>query len=107
MQNIFHLSYSEMGIALLIGAALSLLYLYLLWQTLLILPRVRRKGVFLFLSSALRIFLLMCIALLLSENNAGKFILIFAGFIAMRLLVMRFVKRHINGGLPARPRRRK
>ena len=49
--NIFQMSLSEMGICLLIGVVVSVIYMYLLWQTVHILPRVKQKGLFLFTSA--------------------------------------------------------
>lgn len=90
--NIFHMSINEMGTALGIGALCALVYLNLLWQTVHLLPRVRHKGFFLFVSMGLRIFLLLAVMVLLSDNKAGRFILIFCGFVVVRLLILRFTR---------------
>ena len=90
--NIFHMSINEMGTALGIGALCALVYLNLLWQTVHLLPRVQHKGLFLFISVVLRIFLLLAVMVLLSDNKAGRFILIFCGFVVVRLLILRFTR---------------
>ena len=90
--NIFQLPTSEMGICLLIGAIVSVVYMYLLWETVRLLPRVKHNGFFLFFSAVLRIFLLIFGMLLLSDENAGRFILIFCGFIIFRLFILRFTR---------------
>ena len=90
--NIFQMSLSDMGICLLIGAVVSVIYMYLLWQTVHILPRVKQKGLFLFTSAILRIFLLIFGMLLLSNEHAGRFILIFCGFVIFRLFILRFTR---------------
>jgi len=90
--NIFHMSAGEMGTALLIGAACSIVFMYLLWETIQLLPRVKHRGLFLFVSMALRIFLLLAVMILFSGENAGRFILIFCGFVIMRLFILRFTR---------------
>lgn len=87
-QNIFHLSASEMLMTLGTGALCALIYLGLLWQTLHLLPRVGHKGLFLFSSATLRIFLLLAVMVLFSNHEAGRFILIFCGFAVVRLLIL-------------------
>lgn len=90
--NIFQMPISDMGLCLLIGAIVSVVYMYLLWKTVRLLPRVKRKGLFLFISALLRIFLLIFGMLLLSNDNAGRFILIFCGFVISRLFILRFTR---------------
>ncbi len=90
--NIFQMSLSDMGICLLIGAIVCVIYMYLLWETVHLLPRVKRKGLFLFISAILRIFLLIFGMLLLSNEHAGRFILIFCGFVIFRLFILRFTR---------------
>lgn len=90
--NIFQISLSDMGICLLIGVVVSVIYMYLLWRTVHILPHVKRKGLFLFTSAVLRIFLLIFGMLLLSNEHAGRFILIFCGFVIFRLFILRFTR---------------
>ena len=90
--NIFHLSGYEMIVALGIGAICSVVYLYLLWRTVQLLPQVKHRGLFLFVSVALRILLLLCVMVLFSNQQAGRFILIFCGFVIMRLFILRFTR---------------
>lgn len=86
--NIFHLTASEMGIALALGAACAFIYMYLLWTSVKLLPGVKHKGLFLFISGVLRLFLLIFGMLILANDSGGKFILIFCGFVITRLLIL-------------------
>ncbi len=90
------LTYKEILTFISIGFALGLVYFYLLWQTILTLPRVQHKNLFLFLSGALRIFLLIFIALVFSNSHPGRFLLIFIGVIIIRLLIMKYMKKSIR-----------
>lgn len=90
------LTYKEILIFISIGFALGIVYFYLLWQTILTLPRVHHKNLFLFLSGALRIFLLIFVALVFSNSHAGRFLLIFIGVIVIRLLIMKYMKKSIR-----------
>ncbi len=90
--HIFQMPWQEMGIAFGIGAGLGAIYMYLLWLTVQTLPKVKHRGLFLFISAISRIFLLIFGALALSQDHAGRFIIIFCGIIALRLFVLRFTK---------------
>ena len=89
--NIFRLSFSEIGTTLGIGALCALLFMYLLWETVKLLPQVKHKYLFLFFSKVLRIFLLLCVMILFSDHHAGKFLFIFCGFLIVRLFILHFV----------------
>jgi len=89
--NIFRLSLSEIGTTLGIGALCAIIFMYLLWNTVKLLPQVKHKYLFLFISKALRIFLLLCVMILFSNHHAGRFIFIFCGFLIMRLIILHFV----------------
>ncbi|MGN1063448.1 MAG: ATP synthase subunit I [Alphaproteobacteria bacterium] len=86
------LSYLQIILSLGIGGLLGLIYLFLLWQTLLKLPKIKHKGNFLFLSAVIRLALLIFTAIYFSFNNGTRFILIIVGFIIARLIVMKYVK---------------
>lgn len=88
--EIFRMSLNEMGTALLIGAACGIIFMYLLWKTVKLLPQVKHKYLFIFASKVLRIFLLLTVMVLFSEKHAGRFILIFCGFVIMRLFILHF-----------------
>ncbi len=90
--HIFHMPLHELLTVFGIGVVLGLIYMYLLWLTVQTLPKVKHRGLFLFTSAVLRIFLLIFGALALSHEHAGRFILIFCGVIATRLFVLRFTK---------------
>lgn len=90
--HIWQMSLNELGVALLIGAICAVIYLYLLWRTVVLLPRVKHKGLFLFVSVVLRIFLLLAVMKLLAGDHAGRFILMACGFFGMRLFILRFTR---------------
>ena len=73
MNNVLNtLTLSDFTHYALIGLGLALLHLFLLWQTITLLTKSKKKGFVLFLSSVLRIFLLVFIALACSKQNMGK-----------------------------------
>ena len=86
------LSLEAILLALLTGAVLSMLYLGLLWYSLKLLPKIKKRGLFLFGSAALRLFLFLFLAVWLSQNHAGRFLVIVVGFVGMRLLLISRVK---------------
>ncbi|MDY6407674.1 MAG: ATP synthase subunit I [Pseudomonadota bacterium] len=88
----FRISGSDALLCLSIGAICGLLFMYLLWRTVQLLPRVKHKYLFLFVSKVLRIFLLLCVMILFSNHHAGRFLTIFCGFLIVRLIILRFVR---------------
>ncbi len=90
------LSINDILIYLSLGIALGGVYFFLLWQTIQLLPRVKRQGLFLFISGALRIFLLIFISLIFAGENVAHFLLIFAGVILMRLVLLKTVSTSIK-----------
>ncbi len=93
MNHLLYIPVSEMWGPVLAGAVLGLIYLYLLWQTIQILPRVKHRGAFLFASAVLRLFLLIFAALLVAGDHAGKFLLTILAALVMRRIVLSFVKK--------------
>lgn len=79
-----------------IGIIIGLIYLFLLWQTLLKLPSVKRKGNFLFLSAAIRLALLIFSAIYFSFDSGARFLLIIIGFIIARIITLKYVKNAIH-----------
>lgn len=92
MTDLNDLSYLQIGYALLTGIILGIVYLFLLWQTLLKLPSIKQKGLFLFLSAAIRLTMLIFVALHFSYESGGRFLIIIIGFILTRLVVTKYVK---------------
>ena len=86
------LSYSAILIAFMTGGILSVLYLGLLWYSLKLLPKIKKRGLFLFGSAVLRLFLFLFLAVYLSQNHVGRFLWITIGFITMRLFLLSFIK---------------
>lgn len=94
--NFEHLTILQILLSLIAGLGLGLIYMYLLWKTVLYLPKATHKGRFLFISAVLRIFCLIFFATFLSFGEASRFLLIIIGFIIARLLVERQVKKSIH-----------
>ena len=86
------LSYPEILITFTLGGLLSILYLGMLWYSLKLLPKIKKRGLFLFSSAALRLFLFLLLAVYLAKNNAGRFLWIVIGFITVRLILLSFIK---------------
>ena len=86
------LPYSAILTAFIMGAILSLLYFGLLWYSLKLLPKIKKRGLFLFVSAALRLFLFLFLAVYLAQNHAGRFLWIVLGFITTRLILLSFIK---------------
>lgn len=91
MEN-FKLSIDMVFESLLCGILLSLVYFSLLWYSLKILPNIKRKGMFLFFSSLLRLIIFLSVAILLASKNPVKLIWMFLAFIITRLLLVYFLK---------------
>lgn len=91
MMNI-SLPYSAILTAFVMGALLSVLYLGLLWYSLKLLPKIKRRGLFLFFSAAVRLFLFLFLAVYLAQDHAGRFLWIVIGFITTRLILLSFIK---------------
>ena len=87
----FKLSYSEIGLCFLVGAVCGMVFMYLLWRTVKLLPCVKHKYLFLFASKALRIFLLLCVMMLFPDHHPGRFLTIFCGFLVVRLVILKCV----------------
>lgn len=96
MIDINALSIGQILLSLGIGAIIGLVYLFLLWQTLLKLPTIKRKGNFLFISAVIRLSLLIFTAIYFSFDNATRFLLIIIGFITARIIAVKYVKRSIH-----------
>lgn len=92
----------QIGFSLAVGILLGLAYLIILWRTLLYLPKVKKKGNFLFVSAVIRLFLIIFVALYFSYNNGARFLLIFIGFIITRLIVLRYIKNNVLNTLSSR-----
>ena len=86
------LSYSAILNAIVMGGILSILYLGLLWYSVKLLPKIKKRGLFLFGSATARIFLFLFLAIYLSQNHAGRFLWIVIGFVITRLVLLSFIK---------------
>lgn len=86
------LPWTQIFICLIYGLLLSLIYLGLLWMTIRSLPRIRHKGLALFLSAVVRLSLFLIGAVVLSGQNPACFLWIVAGFIITRFILLGFAK---------------
>lgn len=93
MKMVFNtLSQHDILISLSVGFCLSLIYLYLLWQTIQIVKKSNHPILILFISGATRIFLLVFTALLFSKENLSRFLLIFCAFFLTRVIILKLLK---------------
>lgn len=90
------LSVSDLLLMITIGMIAGVLYYLLLWYSLKILPHVKRRGLFLFLSACIRIFMLIFTAVYFANDHAGRFILIIIGFILTRVTCINIIKNQIK-----------
>lgn len=92
----------QIGFSLAVGILLGLTYLIILWRTLLYLPKVKKKGNFLFVSAVIRLFLVIFVTLYFSYDNGARFLLIFIAFIITRILVLKYIKNNVLNTLSSR-----
>lgn len=76
----------------LIGFILAIVYLFLLWQTICILNNTKKKALIQFISAALRIFLLIFVALVFAGQNLFYFLIITCSFLLTRMLLLKIFK---------------
>lgn len=95
MIDIAGVTWPQIILSLLIGGALCLVYLLLLWKTLKVLPQVEHKGNILFFSAIIRLFLLIFVGIYFAYGNGARFLLIFIGFFITRVIVLKFTKHSI------------
>ena len=86
------LSYSAILTAFITGGVISILYLGLLWYSVKLLTKIKKRGLFLFGSATVRLFLFLFLAIYLSQNHVGKFLWIVIGFVTTRLVILSFIK---------------
>lgn len=95
MLDFSSLTAMQIGSSLLIGVLLGLVYSYVLWRSILYLPQVKNKGTFLFITGAVRIFLLMFIGVYFSFGSLALFMIIFISFFITRRFVVSRVKKNV------------
>lgn len=88
MQEIMNISGGEFAGLAAAGIGLAAVYLYLLWQTIKVLPRVRHKQLFLLASKIIRIALLLFPMVVLARHSAAKLLIIFAVFWLTRTIAL-------------------
>lgn len=90
--DIFRMPLSDIGLYFVAGLACGAVYMYLLWETVSLLPRVKHFRTFLFLSKVLRIFLILTVMVILSGHHAGRFLTLFCGLVTARILTVRLTR---------------
>ena len=88
----FNLPLLQLFTCIIIGVILSTIYLSLLWLTIKYLPKIHHKGLYLFISAALRIFLFLYGLIIFSQHNVARLIWILIGFITTRFIVLGLIK---------------
>ena len=88
----FALPWTQILTCLIYGLVLGLIYLGLLWITIRSLPRIRHKGLALFLSATIRLCLFLMGAICLSQQNPARFLWIVLGFIVTRFVLLGLIK---------------
>ena len=83
---------SDIIVSFIVGVVLCLIYFYLLWRTMGIVRKSTHPMMILFFSGALRIFLLIFIALLFAEQNMARLLLIFCVFMLTRFVLLKIAK---------------
>ena len=86
------ISFNDFYTFMLIGGSLALVYLFLLWHTVSTLARAKRKNLVLFISAALRIFLIIFVALVFAGQNLSHFLIIMCGFLLTRIILLKILK---------------
>ena len=86
------ISFNDFYTFMLIGGTLALVYLFLLWHTISTLSHAKRKNLVLFISAALRIFLLIFVALVFARQNLSHFLIIMCGFLITRMILLKILK---------------
>lgn len=72
-----------------IGVILGLIYMYLLWETVIILKKSSHKNCVKFISASLRIFFLIFASLAIAKDNAGKLFIIMCAIILTRSFLLK------------------
>ena len=88
----FSLPFSQILICLLLGGTLAGIYLVLLWLTVINLPKIKHKALFLLFSTILRLAVFIGLALLFSQHNLVRFLYIFIAFVMARLIIVGCIK---------------
>lgn len=83
-------------LALLAGALTGLFYFWNLSWTINQLPKIRKRGLFLFSSTLFRLAVFFGILVLIADRNALKMLIFFVGFILVRVFFLRFKKRELK-----------
>ncbi len=96
------LTQTDLISGLIAGVILGIVYYYLLWQTLSIIKKSKKPQIVLFISDALRVFLLIMVMLLICEKNPAKFLLVFCVFFLTRYILFKIsnpkLKKQMSAG---------
>ncbi len=87
-----NLSWDMIVLYLVLGALVSWGYFYLLMESLKMIKKVKKKGLFLFFTTMLRLALFIFLTLVLTGCHPGKFIYYIIGFILTRFICIKYIK---------------
>ena len=74
------------------GILIGVAYEYLLWLSIKILPKINQKGLWLLLTTASRLFLLLFTAVVMAQENVARFLWIIFAFLVTRWTIINFAK---------------
>lgn len=83
------LSWDLLVLAALCGVVLSCVYCALLWYSVQKLPKIKHKGLFLFISSALRLILFVVVAFFLAIHHPALLLSMLATFVITRFVIVK------------------
>ena len=85
----FKLSWNLLIWSIVCGVILSFLYYMLLWYCVNKLPQIKRKGLFLFISSVFRLTLFVIVAFLLAARHPALLLCMFVSFVITRFFIVK------------------
>lgn len=86
------LSSEILAICIITGILIGIAYEYLLWLSIKTLPKIKRKGLWLLFTTAIRLFLLLFTAVVMAKENVARFLWIIFAFLVTRWLIINFMK---------------
>ena len=88
----FNLSWNLMLWGFFCGFMLSVFYFSSLWYSAKLLPKIKNKGTFLFLSFLLRLSLFIAVAVWFAMQGAIQLLCMFLAFVITRYMIVPFLK---------------
>ncbi len=78
------------------GVLTAVFYFWNLSWTINQLSKIKKRGVFLFLSTLIRLAVFFCVLVLVADRNALKMLIFFLGFILVRIFFLKAKKKELN-----------